>query len=382
MKAKYKRKVNPWLLLLTLVLTPVACLFVSAFLRWGMLNVGVPGNTAQAEATDKAIMDSFDMQMTNSISNALDGVLSIEKVYWLNDDDMIAPEPDQTKFGSTTDAASLQWLLDEAAEMLDIEEFVFSTDVTLRPGTEVNYYLDETIFVITWEEDRHNCAYTFAEVKIAHPSQFRRFLAGGSYGSDKQFVTTQMAGDVNAVLASSGDFYKFRNFGIIVYDGVVRRVNGERVDTCFIDDKGDLIFVYAGEITTMEEAQKFVDDNNIRFSIAFGPVMIDNGQLCVPNYYPIGEINDTYARAGLAQLGELHYMVVTANRWRNYNTTPTIDTFAQVLLDMGCEKAYTLDGGQTGVIALNGEMMNPAQYGAQRAISDIFYFATALPEGG
>jgi hypothetical protein len=25
--------------------------------------------------------------------------------------------------------------------------------------------------------------------------------------------------------------------------------------------------------------------------------------------------------------------------------------------------------------------MNPAQYGAQRSISDIFYFATALPDG-
>lgn len=382
MKAKYKRKVNPWLLLLTLVLTAVACLFVSAFLKWGMLNVGVPGNTAQAEATDKAIMDSFDMQMTNSISNALDGVLSIEKVYWLNDDDMIAPMPDPSCYGSATDPAELQWLLDKAAEMLDIEEFIFSTDVTLRPGTEINYYLDETIFAITWEETRHNGAYTFAEVKIAHPSQFRRFLAGGTYGSDKQFVTTQMASDVNAVLASSGDFYKFRPFGIIVYDGVVRRVNGEYVDTCFIDDKGDLIFVYAGQITTMEAAQKFVDENNIRFSLAFGPVMIENGNLCVPRSYPIGEVNDTYARAGLAQIGELHYMVATLNRWQGYNTTATINTFANVLLEMGCEKAYTLDGGQTGVIALGGEMMNPAQYGAQRAISDIFYFATALPEGG
>lgn len=382
MRAKYKKRVHPLLVLLTFVLSVAAAMFVAVFLKWSILNIGVPVNTSQSEARNLAVMDSYDMRMTNEISNALEGVLAIEKVYWLNDDDMIAPEPDQTRFGSTNDPTSLQWLLDEAAELLDIEEFVFHTDVTIRPGTEVNYYLDETIFAITWEEIRHNCAYTFAEVKIAHPSQFRRFLAGGSYGSDKQFITTEMASDVNAVLASSGDFYKFRNFGIIVYDGVVRRVNGERVDTCFIDDKGDLIFVYAGEITTMEAAQKFVDENNIRFSIAFGPVMIENGQRRDPSYYPIGEINDNYARAGLAQLGELHYMVATANRWQTFDGTPTIHDFAAVLMDMGCDKAYTLDGGQTGVIALNGEMMNPSQYGAQRAISDIFYFATALPEGG
>lgn len=381
MRAKYKKKVNILLVLLTLIFSIAAIAFMYYFLQWGLLNVGVPGNSSQSEAVDKAVMDSYDMWMTNEISNALDGVLAIEKVYWLNDDDLIAPMPDQSRYGTSTDPTELQWLLDEAAELLDIEEFIFSTEVVIRPGTEINYYLDETIFAITWEEDHHNCAYTFAEVKIAHPSQFRRFLAGGTYGSDKQFVTTQMARDVNAVLASSGDFYKFRSYGIVVYDGVVRRANGEWVDTCFIDDKGDLIFAYAGEITTMEAAQKFVDENNIRFSLAFGPVMIDNAERHHTGYYPCGEIKDTYARAGLAQIGQLHYLVATANRWRTWNNTPTIDMFADVLMEKGCEKAYTLDGGQTGVIAMNGEMMNPAQYGAQRAISDIFYFATAIPEG-
>jgi exopolysaccharide biosynthesis protein len=321
------------------------------------------------------------MYMTNQVSNALDGVLAIEKIYWLNDHDLIAPEPNPNGYGKTTDPTSLQWLLDEASALLGIDEFVFSTDIKTIPGSEINYYLDETIFAITWRESIKNCAYTFAEVKIAHPSQFRRFLAGGTYGSDKQFVTTQMASDVNAVLASSGDFYKFRNFGTIVYDGVVKRINSNQVDTCFIDDKGDLIFTYRGEITKMEAAQKFVDENNIRFSIAFGPVLVDNGVRCEPNSYPIGEINDTYARAGLGQIGELHYLVVTANRWQVNNRTATIHDFAQVMLDKKCWKAYTLDGGQTGVIAMDGKMMNPAQYGAQRSISDIFYFATALPDG-
>ena len=44
--------------------------------------------------------------------------------------------------------------------------------------------------------------------------------------------------------------------------------------------------------------------------------------------------------------------------------------------------AYTLDGGQTATIAMNHEHINPVQYGSQRRISDIFYFATAIPDGG
>lgn len=379
MKGKYEKNNNPQFMALTITLAVCALILTGVLVSWGLTNLGVPGNSADSQASDLSIMDVYDMQMINKISDALDGVLSIDKVYWLNDEDLIAPEPNPSCYGSTTDPASLQWLLDKAAEMLDIEKFIFNTGITIRSGTEINYYLDETIFAIVWQEVRQGCTYTFSEVKIAHASQFRRFLAGGSYGSDKQFFTTQMASDVNAVVASSGDFYKFRNYGIIVHEGVVRRVNGEKVDTCFIDDKGELIFVRAGQITTMEAAQKFVDENNIRFSIAFGPILIENGQRCEPYSYPIGEINERYARAGLAKVEDLHYLVATANR---YQTTPTIHDFAQVLQELGVEKAYTLDGGQTGVIAMNDKMMNPNQYGSQRAISDIFYFATAIPDGG
>ena len=355
----------------------------TALLLSVLLGTGVPVR-ASAEAADEALMDRFDMYMTNEKANALEGVMAIEKVWWLSDDDLIAPKPNKSRFGTSDDPASLQWLLDEARELLGIEEFLFNTNIKIPYGSKVTYYLDETIFAISWREFKDTCFYTYGEVKIAHPSQFRRFLAGGTYGADKQFTTTQMANDVNAVLASSGDFYKFRNLGIIVYDGEVKRVNSREVDTCFIDDKGDLIFSYRGQLGTVQEAQQFVDENNIRFSLAFGPALIDNGQMCrLPSSYPCGEIYDTYARAGLCQMGPLHYVVVTANREKdNYSQRmPTIPQFAARLAETGCQKAYTLDGGQTGVIAMNGKMMNPSQYGSQRLISDIFYFATALPDG-
>lgn len=383
MKAKYKRKNHPLLIPLTIVGALLMALFVYVFLRWELVNVGVPNTVGQADGANYSVMDSYDMRMTNEISSALEGVLSIEKVYWLKDEDLIAPKPNQDNFGTSTDPASLQWLLDEAAELLDMdaEEFMFSTDITIRPGSEINYYLDETIFAISWQEVINSGVYTFGEVKIAHPSQFRRFLAGGTYGSDKQFTTSSMARDVNAVLASSGDFYKFRGYGIVVYDGEVRRIKSN-VDTCFVDDQGDLTFIHRGELATQEEAQKYVDEHNIRFSLAFGPILIENGEIYeTKGGYPCGEINDTYPRAGLAQLGDLHYAVVTLNRWQQWNTSATTREFAEVLLAKGCPKAYTLDGGQTGVITMGETMMNPLQYGEQRAISDIFYFATALPEG-
>lgn len=330
---------------------------------------------------DVAIMDRFDMQMNNRLSTALEGILAVEKVYWLSDNDLIAPEPDQSKFGRTADPASLEWLMADAQAILDGQQTLFTTDVRIVPGTEVIYYLDETILAITWKEIKDGGVYTFSEVKIKHPSQIRRFLAGGEYGSEIQLKTTQMAQTVNAVLASSGDFYGYRRHGVIVYDGIVRRVNSGWVDTCYIDDQGDMHFSYAGQLPTVDAAQTFVDGRNIRFSMAFGPVLVDHGEKPDLDGYFLGQIDDPYPRAALCQKDKLHYIVVAVNGERGYYQTADIYSFARNIYALDVEMAYTLDGGQTAAIVMNDELINAVLNGSQRPISDIFYFATAVPDG-
>ena len=58
------------------------------------------------------------MMMTNQISTALDGVWNVDKVYWLSDFDMVAPKPNPACYGTADSPAELQWLLEEAAEIL------------------------------------------------------------------------------------------------------------------------------------------------------------------------------------------------------------------------------------------------------------------------
>ncbi len=343
------------------------------------LTSGNPESAPGTKAVDVAIMDRYDMYMTNEVSNALDGVLAIEKVYWLSDDDQVAPEPDQSKFGETDDPTTMQWFLDAAQPLLDGQETMFNTDVQIGPKTKVLYYLDDTTMVITWKEVINNCMYTFSEVKIAHPSQFRRFLAGGSFSSPVQLTTTEMAASVNAVVASSGDFYMFRRRGVIVYDGVVQRCDSAGVQTCYIDDQGDLIFSHQGELPDIESAQAFVDENNIRFSLCFGPVLVENGEPAHIGWYPLGEIRDEYSRAALGQKDKLHYLLVTANTEWPCSRTTDIFGFQKALLKFNCDKVYTLDGGQTAVIAMNDQLINKVVFGFQRDISDIIYFATAIP---
>ena len=326
------------------------------------------------------IQEQLGIFANHTISHALDGLIPVEKIYVLNDSDIVAPEPDQAAFGTTDDPTTLQWFINKAYHRLNGEDLFFSTETPLMKDTSVRYYLDDTIAAVTWKEVHHSGAYTFSEIKINHPSQFRRFLADGKYGSDKQYLTSQMATSVNAVVASAGDFYKYRHKGLVVYNGKVERFNGTFLDSCFIDDKGNLLFSKAGELKSQEDLEQYINENNVRFSLCFGPILIEEGESKVPYSYPLGEISQNYSRSAICQLGDLHYLLVTANDEGPYTRFPSLYLFAETLIKRGVEHAYTLDGGQTATIVMNDQVINHVSYGAERYISDIIYFATAIPE--
>ena len=82
----------------------------------------------------------------------------------------------------------------------------------------------------------------------------------------------------------------------------------------------------------------------------------------------------------LCQRDDLHYLLVNATAERASQRRPLVIEFAKVIQGFGCDKAYALDGGQTATIVMNDQVMNTVSYGAQRKVSDIIYFATALPE--
>ena len=341
--------------------------------------LGAPSSEAVGTRQNKVkISEQFDMYMTNTVSDALDGIMAVDKLYWLKDEDLVAPEPNPELYGQTQNPADLQEVIDRAKELLDGQELLFRTDIELEPGTKIKYYLDETILAITWREKVGLTEYTFSEVKIAHPSQFRRFLSGGEYGSGLLYTTTEMAESVNAVAAASGDYYSYRSFGNVVYNGEVKRSGDHFLDTCYIDANGDLLFTYLGNVMQKPELEQFVKEKDIRFSLAFGPVMIQDGAVRASYaYYNAGEPADIYSRAAFCQHGPLHYIMVAANR-----RGMPVRIFAEYLKGRGIHTAYALDGGQTASIVTGGELMNDVDYGGERDISDIIYFATALPNGG
>lgn len=315
----------------------------------------------------------------------------IRKVYKIPEGTLVPAKPNPECYGelAPSDASMMQDVIDQAKKygLLEGQNLVFDPNQELYQRGKIKYYLDETILVICWKELIDNRLISFVEVKVSDGSQFRRKIAGDSYSSSMQYYCTELTSQSNAVVGLNADFYAFRNLGITCFDGTIYRF-GESpyekyqlyncLDTLWVDKNGDFSFFERGTATTKEDLQQYVTDNDIKFCISFGPILVKDGVAQTTNTYPIGQTNENYSRAGIGQVDARHYLYMMVGN--EGPMTCTTNEFAVYMQQKGVIQGYNMDGGQTGEIVMNGTAYNYIDFGNERAVSDIIYFATALEE--
>ena len=330
---------------------------------------------------EEALATTYQTEVTELLEQAVLGETEAAAVFEISDPNGPAPIPNPECYGEVQNPEDLQWLLEKAQPLLEGQNLYFSTEVELLPDSTIHYYLDDTILAIVWKQKVENTAFTFAEVKLLHPSQFRRHLAGEEFGSGKLYLTSEMSQSVNAVLGCSGDYYSYRRRGLTIVDGQAKKFVPGLPDTCYINADGDLILERDQEFADLDAVQAYADENNIQFSLSFGPILVKDGENICPKSYDLGEVKDRYSRAAICQMDKLHYLYIAAGTEGSAVGLMTMRTFSKYVAETGCRQAYALDGGQTTTIVLNNEVINHVNYGSERKISDIVYFATAIPEG-
>ena len=302
----------------------------------------------------------------------------------ISEEALCGPVPDESRFVVTEDPAVISALLErpEARALIGEETLVWNPEIERIPGTPIRCYLDESLLCIVWQEPEVSTVGTFSEVFISDGSQLRRKISSDVPWSLWFEKTSDFARKANAVLALGGDFYYHgRNCGISVYQREIIRFQPQNADTCFITADGDMLFHYMGDSITEAETEQFLQDNDVVFSLAFGPVLIDEGVDVTPENYIWGEVDLYYARSALGLLGRHHYLTMNMNAGKGeYDHLPNLRNAADAMIRRGCWKAYTLDGGQTATTVFHGELINPVQFGWEKEISDIIYFASAVPE--
>jgi exopolysaccharide biosynthesis protein len=239
-------------------------------------------------------------------------------------------------------------------------------------------YEDDSLSVTLESRKIGDSMYHIAWVKISDPSQLRTAVAG-PYGSKKTAKTTDMAAENNAVVAINGDYFQYRSGGYEVRQlEVLRKTPNSKLDLMVVDEAGDF---HIFKKSNKKELTSFLQDHTAVNAFTFGPALVIDGEAqTIYNSYGFAP-QDRAPRVGIGQTGPLQYvLVVVDGRQEGYSRGITIKMLGEFMSGLGCLQAFNLDGGGSATLAFNGACYNSTSDKSERNISDIIYFASAVPE--
>lgn len=236
-----------------------------------------------------------------------------------------------------------------------------------------NYsYTDVNISINIEKMEENGAVFYVADVQVSDISYLKTAFAKNTFGKNITQTTSEIAQANNAIFAINGDYYGFRDTGLIIRNGALYRDVARRSpdnQALTINSEGELEIVTEGEAS----GTTLIDDGILQ-SFSFGPVLVQDGQLTESSSTRVSQ--RTNPRTAIGQISPLHYIFIVVDGRSNESNGMTLTQLAQEFVERGATVAYNLDGGGSSAMWLNGKIINNPTDGRQdgeRSVSDIIY---------
>jgi exopolysaccharide biosynthesis protein len=285
------------------------------------------------------------------------------------------------------------WALDrfviEHAEITDVDAYeAANSTVTATPAaggtgtatiTATSYASDTaavTISTVTTGTGDDTVTYYVADVTLADATTLRSAFAKNTFGENITETTSAIAADNDAVFAINGDYYGFRDTGIVIRNGVTYRDDGARTGLAFFLDGS--VRVYDETATTAAELLA----DGVWNTVSFGPAIVEDGAIVdgiddveIDTNVGNHSIQGDQPRTAIGVIDDNHLVfVVVDGRSPGYSAGVTLPGLAEIMQGLGATTAYNLDGGGSSTMYFNGSLVNnPLGTGTERGTSDILY---------
>lgn len=242
-----------------------------------------------------------------------------------------------------------------------------------------NYTSDSvaiTINKVTSGTGKNTITYYTADVTLKDSSSLKSAFADNQFGQNIIEYTSEIANANNAIFAINGDYYGFRDDGIVIRNGKIFRNLPARTGLAFYTE--GLMKIYDETQTTAEELVA----EGVTQTLSFGPALVEDGKAVtglgtveIDTNFGNHSIQGSNPRTGIGLMGPNHYMfVVVDGRSSGYSKGMTLDEFADLFVSLGCMEAYNLDGGGSSTMYFMGRVVNnPLGKNKERGVSDILY---------
>ncbi|AIQ51752.1 exopolysaccharide biosynthesis protein [Paenibacillus sp. FSL R7-0331] len=261
-----------------------------------------------------------------------------------------------------------------------------SSAETASPSAEVNatsddwsYSSDDIQIKIDQVETgsgSDKITYYVADVVLKDADSLKSAFADNSFGTNITEVTSEIASGNDAIFAVNGDYYGFRDDGVIIRNGTVYRDDPVRDAMALFED---------GTMQTYNEEEVSSDEllaQGVTNTLSFGPILIQDGQITsdfssvkIDSNFGNRSIQNANPRTAIGMIAPNHYVfVVVDGRNEGYSRGMTLAELADVMQGLGAAEAYNLDGGGSSTMYFMGRVVNnPQGKNQERGVSDILY---------
>jgi exopolysaccharide biosynthesis protein len=235
-----------------------------------------------------------------------------------------------------------------------------------------------TISTVVTGSGDSTVTYFVADVVLTDATVLRSAFANDEFGLNITADPSDIAASVGAVWAVNGDYYGFRETGIVIRNGVAYRDAGAREGMAFYRD--GTVRIYDETATT---AAQLVADG-VWNTLSFGPAIVEAGAVVsgidsveVDTNVGNHSIQGDQPRTAVGVIDTDHLVfVVVDGRSEGYSEGVTLPELAQIFVGLGAVTAYNIDGGGSSTMVFDGALVNdPLGKGQERGTSDILYIA-------
>lgn len=219
-------------------------------------------------------------------------------------------------------------------------------------------------------------AWYVADVQLSDVTILASAFAKDTFGTNIIDQPSSILSEVGGLFAINGDYYGFRDTGIVIRGGVAFRDEPARQGLVIMRD-GSM----ASYDETATSAARLIADGAWH-TLSFGPTLVDQGavvpgidQIEVDTNFGNHSIQGKQPRTGIGMIEPNHFVFIVADgRSSGYSAGVTMTDFAALFVDLGAQVAYNLDGGGSSVMVFNGALVNnPLGRAKERGTSDILW---------
>lgn len=209
--------------------------------------------------------------------------------------------------------------------------------------------------------------YTIADVYVADIRCLQTAFAQDTYGVGYDEKLTDMSARLQSVLAINGDSYsnnRHQDNGTIIRNGKVYRSKQSDAETCVLNMDGSMDIYAPGTVDS-----KVLRKKGAYQSWVFGPSLLDADGMAKKSFITWDYIRQSHPRTAIGYYEPGHYCFLLADGRQKTSRGMFLEEMAKVFEQLGCKKAYNLDGGHCSFMTKGKAVVNHP-YKKEHKVSD------------